>query len=251
MWDKIVGLILRNRISFLIGIALITCFMGYRATKVQLSYEMARMLPANDKNLLTYQQFKTVFGEDGNVIFVGFQDSAFFQIDHFNQFYTLCEHIQKIDGIEKVLSVTNVYSLVKDDSLQKFNFLPLVTHRPNSQAEVDSLKERILSLKFYDNLLFNKESSCYMTGITLTRAKLNDKGRILVVKQIKQLLDNYALVNNLTMHYSGLPYIRTVMTQMIQDELYLFIIISLVISILIMILFFRSFAVVATSLLVV
>jgi predicted RND superfamily exporter protein len=225
--------------------------MGYRATKVQLSYEMARMLPANDKNLLTYQQFKKVFGEDGNVIFVGFQDSAFFQIDHFNQFYTLCEHIQKIDGIEKVLSVTNVYSLVKDDSLQKFDFLPLVKHRPSSQTEVDSLKERILSLKFYDNLLFNKESSCYMTGITLTKAKLNDKSRIQVVKQIKQLLDNYALVNNLTMHYSGLPYIRTVMTQMIQDELYLFIMISLVISILIMIMFFRSFAVVATSMLVV
>ena len=225
--------------------------MGYRATKVQLSYEMARMLPANDKNLLTYQQFKKVFGEDGNVIFVGFQDSAFFQIDHFNQFYTLCEHIQKIDGIEKVLSVTNIYSLVKDDSLQKFNFLPLIKHRPTSQAEVDSLKERILSLKFYDNLLFNKESSCYMTGITLTKAKLNDKSRIQVVKQIKQLLDNYALVNNLTMHYSGLPYIRTVMTQMIQDELYLFIMISLVISILIMIMFFRSFAVVATSMLVV
>jgi len=251
MWDKLVGLILRNRIVFLIVIALITIFMGYRATKVQLSYEMARMLPANDKNLLTYQQFKKVFGEDGNVIFVGFQDSAFFQIDHFNQFYTLCEHIQKIDGIEKVLSVTNIYSLVKDDSLQKFNFLPLIKHRPTSQAEVDSLKERILSLKFYDNLLFNKESSCYMTGITLTKAKLNDKSRIQVVKQIKQLLDNYALVNNLTMHYSGLPYIRTVMTQMIQDELYLFIMISLVISILIMIMFFRSFAVVATSMLVV
>ena len=241
MWDKIVSLILRNRISFLIGIALITCFMGYRATKIQLSYEMARMLPTNDKNLLNYQQFKTIFGEDGNVIFIGFQDSAFFQIGHFNQFYSLCERIQKIEGIEKVLSPTNVYSLVKNDSLQKFNFLPIVKQQPTSQKEVDSLKEHILSLKFYDNLLFNKESSCYMTGITLTKAKLNDKGRILVVKQIKRLLDNYAYVNNLTMHYSGLPYIRTVMTQMIQDELYLFIIISLIISILIMILFFLSF----------
>jgi len=251
MWDKLVGLILRNRISVLIVIALITCFLGYKATKVQLSYEMARMLPANDKNFLTYQQFKTVFGEDGNVIFVGFEDSAFFQIDHFNQFYSLCERIQKIDGIEKVLSVTNLYSLVKNDSLRKFDFLPLLNHKPTSQAELDSLREKIHTLKFYENLLYNKEMSCFMTGITLTKAKLNDKSRIALVKQIKQMLDNYAVVNSLQMHYSGLPYIRTVMTQMIQDELYLFIIISLIISILIMILFFRSFAVVATSMLVV
>jgi len=251
MWDKIVGVLLRNRISFLVGIALITCFMGYKATKVQLSYEMARMLPTNDKNLLTYQQFKSVFGEDGNVIFVGFHDSAFFQIKHFNQFFTLCERIQKIEGVEKVLSVANLYSLVKNDSLSKFEFSPLVKAKAKSQHEVDSLKEKILSLRFYDNLLFNKESQCFMTGITLTKDKLNDKSRIVVVNQIKQLIDDYAKANNLSMHYSGLPYIRTVMTKMIQDELYLFISISLVISIIIMILFFRSLAVVATSLLVV
>jgi len=251
MWDKIVGVLLRNRISFLVGVALITCFMGYKATKIQLSYEMARMLPTNDKNLLTYQQFKSVFGEDGNVIFVGFHDSAFFQIEHFNQFYTLCERIQKIEGVEKVLSVANLYSLVKNDSLSKFEFLPLVKEKAKSQDEVDSLKGKILSLRFYDNLLFNKESQCFMTGITLTKDKLNDKSRIVVVNQIKQLIDDYAKANNLSMHYSGLPYIRTVMTKMIQDELYLFISISLVISIIIMILFFRSFAVVATSMLVV
>ena len=225
--------------------------MGYKATKVQLSYEMARMLPTNDKNLLTYQQFKSVFGEDGNVIFVGFHDSAFFQIKHFNQFFTLCERIQKIEGVEKVLSVANLYSLVKNDSLSKFEFSPLVKAKAKSQHEVDSLKEKILSLRFYDNLLFNKESQCFMTGITLTKDKLNDKSRIVVVNQIKQLIDDYAKANNLSMHYSGLPYIRTVMTKMIQDELYLFISISLVISIIIMILFFRSLAVVATSLLVV
>lgn len=225
--------------------------MGYKATKIQLSYEMARMLPTNDKNLLTYQQFKSVFGEDGNVIFVGFHDSSFFQIEHFNQFYTLCERIQKIEGVEKVLSVANLYSLVKNDSLAKFEFSPLVKQKAKSQNEVDSIKDKILSLRFYDNLLFNKESQCFMTGITLTNDKLNDKSRIIVVKQIKELIDAYAKANNLSMHYSGLPYIRTVMTKMIQDELYLFISISLVISIIIMILFFRSFAVVATSMLVV
>lgn len=251
MWDKLVGLILRNRVRFLIGILIITVFMGYMATKVRMSYEMARMLPTNDENVLTYEQFKKVFGEDGNVIFVGFRDTALFNINHFNSFRATCQKIESIDGVEKVLSVVNLYDLYKNDSLGKFEFLPMINHNPTSQTEVDSLKDKIYSLRFYDKLLFNKETQCYMTGITLSKSKLNDKSRIAVVYQIKQILDKYASNQKIEMHYSGLPYIRTVMTKMIQDELYMFILISLGISILIMILFFRSFAVVATSLLVV
>jgi uncharacterized protein len=251
MWDKIVGIILRNRVVILIIIALITAFMGYKATQVKLSYEMARMLPENDKNQVSYEKFKKTFGEDGNVIFVGFEDSLFFQIDHFNQFSTICKKIQKIDGVEKVLSVTNLYTLVRNDSLRKFDFLPLLDHKPSSQEELDSIKDKIYSLRFYDQLLFNKETSCFMTGITLSKNTANDKSREEVVAEIKDIINTYGAVNSIEIHYSGLPYIRTLMSKMIQDELYLFVIISLIISILLMILFFRSFAVVATSLLIV
>lgn len=251
MWDKIVGIILRNRVVILIIIALITAFMGYKATQVKLSYEMARMLPENDKHQVSYEKFKKTFGEDGNVIFIGFEDSLFFQIDHFNQFSTICEKIQEINGVEKVLSVTNLYTLVRNDSLRKFDFLPLLDHKPSSQEELDSIKDKIYSLRFYDQLLFNKENSCFMTGITLTKNKSNDKSREEVVAQIKDIINTYGAVNSIEIHYSGLPYIRTLMSKMIQNELYLFVIISLIISIILMILFFRSFAVVATSMLIV
>lgn len=251
MWDKIVGIILRNRVVILIIIALITAFMGYKATQVQLSYEMARMLPENDKHQVSYEKFKKTFGEDGNVIFIGFEDSLFFQIDHFNQFSTICEKIQKIDGVEKVLSVTNLYTLVRNDDSMRFDFKPLLDHKPSSQKELDSIKDKIYSLRFYDQLLFNKETSCFMTGITLTKNKSNDKSREEVVAQIKDIINTYGAVNSIEIHYSGLPYIRTLMSKMIQNELYLFVIISLIISIILMILFFRSFAVVATSMLIV
>ena len=54
------------------------------------------MLPTNDENVLTYEQFKKVFGEDGNVIFIGFRDTALFNINHFNSFRATCHKIENI-----------------------------------------------------------------------------------------------------------------------------------------------------------
>jgi len=251
MWNYITRNILRYRLAILITLLFTTCFMAYEASKVKMSYEMARMLPTNDKNFTTYENFKTVFGEDGNVIFVGFQDSSLFELSRFNSFRTLCDSIQKIDGIANVLSVANIYSLVKNDSLQKFDFLPLIKQNPQTQSELDSLKKKVYSIRFYDRLLFNKETNCFMTGITLAKNKLNDKGRIAIVKHIKALVEEYSKKQKVEIHCSGLPYIRTVMTKMIQDELFLFIAISLAISFLIMVGFYKSFPVVFTSMIVV
>ena len=60
MWTFLVRIILRNRPAILIGIALITVFMAWKATSVKMSYDMARMLPASDTGYQEYEQFKSV-----------------------------------------------------------------------------------------------------------------------------------------------------------------------------------------------
>ncbi|MFA4852024.1 MAG: hypothetical protein WC599_05850, partial [Bacteroidales bacterium] len=78
MWTLLVRLILRNRSGIIITIALLTGFMAYKAVHVQLSYELQEMLPSTDSTSIQYQNFKKMFGEDGSVMFVGFQDSTIF-----------------------------------------------------------------------------------------------------------------------------------------------------------------------------
>lgn len=251
MWFFITRTLLRYRLGILITLILTTIFMGYQASQVQLSYEMARMLPAGNKHFVEYEQFKKTFGEDGNVIFIGFQDSAAFEKGHFLALYDLCEKITSVPGVERVLSVANVYSLEKNDSLKKFELLPVVDERPTSQAEIDSLKEKILGLKFFEGMLFNKDNQSYMIGITLEKSKINDKGRIQLVNEIKDIVEIHEETSGIEMHYSGLPYIRTEISQMIQSELYLFIIISLVVSAILITAVFKSPQVVMTSLAVV
>ncbi len=251
MWNKLVRIIFRNRPGILAGILLITAFMAWQATDVKLSYDFVRMLPANDKGYLEYEGFKKMFGEDGNVLVIGVVNPDMFKLDEFNAWYDLGDEIKGIDGVREVVSITRAIKVVKNDSLRQFEYLPVVTRKPSTQADVDSLKTEIQGLKFYEGLMYNKATNAYLMAVTLDKHKLNDKSRTVVVNKIHETAEKYRKLTNHEIHYSGMPYIRTVMMEKIKRELYLFIILSIFVAAFILFLFFRSIKVVLSSLAVV
>ncbi|HOW30803.1 MAG TPA: MMPL family transporter, partial [Bacteroidales bacterium] len=244
MFSHLVRIIFRNRPGILAGILLITAFMAWQATDVKLSYDFVRMLPGNDRGYLEYEKFKKMFGEDGNVLVIGVVNPEMFQLNEFNAWYDLGNDIKQIDGIQEVVSITRAVRVVKSDSLKQFEYLPVVTKKPASQAEVDTLKKQILGLKFYEGLMYNAESDAYLMAVTLDKKKLNDKSRTVVVNKIHQTAEQYRHQTGHEIHYSGMPYIRTLMMEKIKKELYLFIILSIAVAAFILFLFFRSLKIV-------
>ncbi len=251
MWQFVVRLILRNRLAILITIGLLTVFMGWKGSGIKMSYEMARMLPETDPITQEYEKFKTQFGQDGSVIFVAVQDPELFTLEHFNQWYDISYKILKIDGVEEVLSVGRVFNLVKNDSLKKFEFLPIVPARPITQGEVDKIKQTVYNLPFYNNRLFNKETDVSMMMITLDKEILNSKARVGLVHQIKEIAESYGEDNQIEVHFSGLPYIRTITSKKVEKELLLFVFLSLIIASILLFILFRSFRAVMFAMLVV
>lgn len=241
MWTVFVRLILRNRLTNLIIIGLLTLFMAWQGSKVQMSYEMARMLPSSDSTIIKYERFREQFGQDGSVMFVGLQDNKLYELEHFRAWYKLTQSVKKIQGVEEVVSVARMYQLVRNDSLKKFDFVPVVARLPETQAEVDSLKAQIYNLPFYDGLLLNQKTGVNMMMITLDRNVLNTKNRVALVHEIKDELDAFSRDFDVELHYSGMPYIRTMTSEMIQHELALFVLLSLIIAAIILFIFFRSF----------
>ena len=251
MWKYLVRLILRNRLTNLIVILLITIFMGWQATQVKMSYEMARMLPQTDSTSIAYEEFKDLFGQDGSVMFVGLQDERIYNIEEFNDWYDLSWKIREINGVQEVLSIGKIYNLVKNDSSGLLDFRPVVPVKPQYQHELDSLREVILKLPFYNGLLYNDANNVTMIMVTLNKDKLNTKSRVKLIADIKGLIETFGEKYDQEMHYSGLPYIRTVTSKKIQNELYFFILLSLVIASAILLLFFRSIKAVFFTMLIV
>ena len=251
MWPFIARKILRNRMAFIAGLSLFTCLMAFHASKIEFSYEFAKILPADDSTFIAYQDFKKQFGEDGNVMVLGFEDKDFFTLNKFNDWYHLSKAIKIIQGIKDVVSVPTAYKLVKIDSLSKFDFTPIITKIPRTQQDVDSIKEEFLKLKFYDGIIYNKESGATLMAISFNNKSLNSKRRLDIVKEIKTLTESFASKHKVTMHYSGMPYIRSQMMEKISHEMTLFLILAIVITGIILWMFFRSGVIVFFSLVIV
>ena len=205
MWQIIVRTLLRYRLVNLIIILLMTCFMAYKAVNVQLSYELARMLPWSHKASEDYESFKQMFGEDGNVFVVGVQNDKMYDLKYFNGWYNAAENIKKLDGIEEIVTITRVLNVTKNDSTKSFDFRRVVNRRPASQKELDSIKQIINSLPFYRDILYNPKTNAYLMAITLNKNKLNDKSRTALLYQIQDTINAYCEKTNLKPHYSGLP----------------------------------------------
>ncbi|MDD3637843.1 MAG: efflux RND transporter permease subunit [Bacteroidales bacterium] len=241
MWTILTRFILRNRLANLIVIVLFTALMGWLGTRVQMSYEMARMLPETDSTIIIYENFKKQFGEDGSVMFVGLQDEKLFELDHFQAWYDLTNEVRNIEGVEEAISVARMFQLVRNDSLKKFDFVPVIDAKPQSQAEMDSLKNQIFQLPFYEGRLFNSETHVSMMMITLDKNVLNTKNRVALIHEIESTLNKFSEQYDIRLYYSGMPYIRTITSEKIQQELVMFVFLSLLIAAIILFAFFRSF----------
>jgi len=251
MWKFLANKILRNKIACIVVVMLITVFMGYEATKIQLTYSYPQILPADDSTYIEYENFRKLFGEDGSVMVIGIEDKNLFELKKFNDWYELSTQIKNITGIKELMSVAKLYNIHRNDSLNKFDFLPIVSSAPKSQAELDSLKAIIESLPFYDGLVYNKKTGASLMAITFTKKDLNSKSRIEIVHQIKILGDEFAKKHNLQIHYSGLPYVRTALMEKVSAEMGLFMGLAALVMVIILWLFFRSFSAVFFSVFVV
>lgn len=251
MWFAISRFILRYRLALLVILLSLSVLMSYEASKIKLSYDFAKVLPDDNEEYVAYQNFKKTFGEDGSVMVIGLSDPNFFEVEKFAAWHNLSQKIKALDGIEEVVSLGRIYTVNRNDSLEKFEFKALYNQAPRTQLALDSLKEAIYQLPFYQGLLYNKESSATIMAITFDKNKLNTKDRIEIVKQIKAWGEAFGAQYKLQMHYSGLPYIRTAVTEKVSKEMKLFIGLALLVTGLILLLFFRSFKAVLYSLLVV
>jgi predicted RND superfamily exporter protein len=251
MWQRLAGFVLKFRLPLLVLLLAGTAVMAYYASKVELSYEANKSIPLDNLKYKDYQQFKKLFGEDGNLMVIGVQTDDFFKADFFNDYVQLNKDLKKVEFVENVLSVPFAINLVKNDSTHKLVAGPLFKGDLKQQVVLDSLDRLFHTLPFYKGLLYNPDTRAYMMLVNINKEVMNTARRIEVVKNIMALGTAFGEKHHTTVRMSGLPLIRTIMATKVADELKLFLKLSFVLTALILFLFFRSFGSVFMSMIVV
>ncbi|MFA6260742.1 MAG: MMPL family transporter [Bacteroidia bacterium] len=251
MWQKFGTFIIRNRFWLLVSLGILTILAIIATTRVQMTYDFAKVVPADDPDYLEYIEFKKMFGEDGNILVASVQSERFFDLEFFNSWQKLTHDLDNLDGVEKVVSVANLLQLNKNEEKHTLELIPALSTRLRTQHEVDSFRQIVEQLPFYKGLIYNPETYTAVLAITLRKDKLDSKDRVGLVKQITDRCEAFDQECQTDFHYSGLPYVRTIYSSKVANEIKFFTYLSIFITALFIFIFFRFFSAVAFSLIVV
>ena len=253
MWEAVSKFILKNRVALLIVISSITVFMGIKALGIEISHgtNTNKILPVTDSNFINYENFRNEFGVDGNILVIGVKSPGLFNLNFYRDWKALGDSIKRMEGITEVLSIGKLYRLEKDTAERIFKMVPFPENLPNDNAEMDSIRQGIFDLPFYDGTLISNDKKSTLMAISFKGEFLNSKARLGIVHDIMTQADKIAKKNGVKFHYSGLPYIRTIITEKIAQEFYLFLALSVLISSLILLVFFRTWEAVVFPVIVV
>lgn len=251
MWHSLGTIILKYRLTLLLFLAAVTGFMVYHAGKVQLSYDFSRAIPINNSKYKAYQEFRKKFGEDGNLLVIGIQTDHFFEKKLFNAYASLQRNLKKVNGVDDIIAVPAAVNLVKLPETEKLKVDTLFADRILTQAEIDSGAKKFLALPFYRQILYNPSTHAWLMGVRINKNLMASKARMGIVHNISNLADDFGKANNLAVYKSGLPHIRTELSRRIVKEMKMFILASILLSAIILLIFFRSFSAMWLSLTVV
>jgi uncharacterized protein len=253
-WNFTAGLILRNRVTLILLLSAFTIFMALQWKNMRFSFTEANLLPDDHEINLQYNSFLDKFGEEGNLIVIGFKDSALFTAKNIKIWDAFVEDIKTDEAVDFTLSIEDLKVLKKDTLSEKFKLIPFINKKEISDTYIKQKEKELFNdLPFYEGMLFNKQSGAVRFAVYIDKKIVNTAARKqFIFKHFSQdKIDAFEKETGLDMHVSGMPYIRTLNAQSIIDEISIFVGAALLVTSLLFFFFFRSFRATLISMLVV
>ncbi len=243
-WEKIARKVLKNRTAIIAVIIAITLFLGYQWKNLSMTYTEANLLPKHHLANQQYDNFLKKFGEEGNLIVIGFNDDQMFTPKAFAAWSILMQHFKNSKEISFVVAFDNLKKLEKDTINEKFNLVDFIdTNKTQNATYLKNIQQDLFTnLPFYEGLLYNKKTGSIRAALYLDKKIVNTAARKnYILNDFIKKIDAFEKTTNIDLKVSGMPYIRTINSDNMKGEIGLFISAALFVTALIFFLFFRSF----------
>ena len=247
MWDKLSSFILKFRFLIILIISVLTFLIGQHALNVEYSVARAKILPSSHQEFIDNEKFQQKYGEN-HVMAIAISDPEYYNLERFNFWKNICKRIDSINGVKNIISINRFSKLQKNTEDKKFEISSWFPKHINSQTLLDSLLNALNQQKFYKGIL---NDSGPLVLIDLEGSIVKSKKRDQLVFSIKDIIQAYSEKYEVDIHYSGMPYMRSVQSVTLRNEIVLFIFLTLFVTSLILYLFFRSFKATLISVIIV
>ncbi len=242
-WNSIARLILRNRIIIILAIIVATVLLSTQWKYMRFSYTEANLMPDDHEVNKVYNSFLDKFGEEGNVVLLGIKDSALFTPEKFKAWNKLTDTLASFPEVDHVISPASLMELKKFDDPKRFEMVPVIADKDPDSAQLKQFENKLFtSMPFYENLVYSGHSNTIQSALYLNKDLVNTKARkIFVLENLDPIIQQFEKEQGIDVRVSGMPYIRTLNSQNIVNEIGYFILAALLVTSLIFFFFFRSF----------
>ncbi len=241
-WNGLAKAILSNRIIVSLIIIFTTIGLISQWSNIQFSFTETNLLPDDHPVNIEYNKFFEKFGEEGVVIVMAVNDSTIFNKTKFNSWVKLNEKLQEYEEVDFVVSFSEIKELKKTENPKSFTLTPVSNAEIFSEADIAHYKQKLFNeLPFYEGLIYSSSKKTIQSALYIRQDVVNTRARRdFILKKLNPALEQFEKDNNIDLKISGMPYIRTMNSQNIFDEMKLFLGAALLVTSLLFFFFFRS-----------
>ncbi len=206
--------------------------MLWQAQKVEITQDFVKVIPEEDADYQYYRTFRATFGEDAGVILIGVEVPSQADTGFWTGLQAFAHEVAKLPGIRSILSVTQLPVLRWRDSQ-----VLVETLRVQTPHDWYALRQ---DLPFYQGLLWDTMGRSTLFLVSIDSLTLHTATKHTLLRTIKERAQATAAALSASIHLGGVPYLRHEVAQLVPQELRLFTVASLVLTLLALYLYFRS-----------
>jgi hypothetical protein len=197
--NKFAQFVMGHRKTVIFLTILITLFLGYSITKIQIDPDILNYLPKSDPVVKLSQYIGKEYG--GNLLaMVAMEATDIFTPSTLKEMDLLTNNLQRIEGITYVTSLTNILDIKESDGFIEIGTLIDLEDNPEILNELAELKDYILTKDMYRNKFISSDAT---TALLICQLE-NDIDKVKVAKAIKKQVEELELKSDI--YYGGLPF---------------------------------------------
>ncbi len=202
--------IVRHPLLTVLANLLVTAGLGVYASRIRIENSLESVFPAGDPELKYYEDVRATFGSD-DVAVVGVQAQDLFATETLGKIARVTDAIARIDGVERVLSLTNAV----DPAADVFNPPRLLERIPPPPGAIAALKKKLAATPLYGKNLVADDFHGAAINVffkNLTDAQYVDLD---IDRKIRDVLDN----EHGSFYYTGAAHVKQAAVELMRQDL--------------------------------
>jgi len=218
----------------LIIILIITVLLGYFMKGIKVQTELESGLPDNLPEVVAQNKVKELFPSQ-DVIFIVVKSDSIFSLPYLKKIYELTDSILFLNGVEDIFSLATA-SKIKGEE-KGISIIPLMENIPETEEDVKRIKEVVLGDEIFEGMLLGKDKKSTAI-LALLEKGLSEEEKIGIYEKILKITKKFE--NPEEIYVSGKPVIEALIAERVQGDIRRLFPLSILVSMILLFLFFGS-----------